>query len=259
MKLKFNNRIYPTPSEAVVMAAIGKCDDVAILENGSWFIQCRQDDPDQFFVEYIDGDACKHFEPAQGKLTRNQVASLFVSFCKDDKQYLSLIEWQPADYQPADEDILLTAESYEDPELAAMRQQLEDLKHGPDLTLAEAEESLRRTEVILAESAECEKLTALLMENIGQPISSEPAPMQFVPSAPPGFSGRSLNPQLVCPHCAVRGMVHTKQGSRKVGISGGKATGALLTAGLSLFAVGLSRKEKVTEACCANCNISWQF
>jgi hypothetical protein len=47
--------------------------------------------------------------------------------------------------------------------------------------------------------------------------------------------------------------------SRKAGISGGKATGAILTGGLSLLATGLSRKERLTEAHCDNCGSTWTF
>ena len=39
----------------------------------------------------------------------------------------------------------------------------------------------------------------------------------------------------------------------KQGVSGGKATAAVLTAGVSMFATGLSRKQKVTEMTCAKC------
>ena len=45
----------------------------------------------------------------------------------------------------------------------------------------------------------------------------------------------------------------------KKGISGGKATGAVLTGGLSLLATGLSRKEMVREAYCYNCKMTWQL
>jgi len=65
--------------------------------------------------------------------------------------------------------------------------------------------------------------------------------------------------ELICPHCSKKGMVHTKSVDKKVGVSGGKATGALLTGGLSLLFVGLSRKEKVTQAHCGNCESTWQF
>ena len=46
---------------------------------------------------------------------------------------------------------------------------------------------------------------------------------------------------------------------KKVGISGGKATAALLTAGISTLATGLSRKEKLTQAHCENCDSTWNF
>ena len=72
------------------------------------------------------------------------------------------------------------------------------------------------------------------------------------------FWGR-VNHQMVCPHCQTKGKIKTTQVKRKVGVSGGKATAALLTGGLSLFATGLSRKEKVTEAWCGNCKSVWQF
>jgi hypothetical protein len=68
-----------------------------------------------------------------------------------------------------------------------------------------------------------------------------------------------LNPPLVCPHCQEKGQVRAKTRTQKKGISGGKATAAVLTAGTSLLAVGLSRKEKATQAHCGNCNSTWQF
>ena len=67
------------------------------------------------------------------------------------------------------------------------------------------------------------------------------------------------NEKMLCPHCQTKGQVFTKQTSKKAGVSGGKATGALLTAGLSLLLTGLSRSEEVTQAYCANCESSWQF
>lgn len=65
--------------------------------------------------------------------------------------------------------------------------------------------------------------------------------------------------EMVCPHCQKKGTVSTKQVTTKQGISGGKATGAVLTAGFSLLATGLSRKQKVTEAHCRNCGATWHF
>jgi hypothetical protein len=67
------------------------------------------------------------------------------------------------------------------------------------------------------------------------------------------------NPQMICPHCQTQGKVSTRQTKMKQGISGGKATGALMTAGISLLATGLSRKQKVTQAKCAACGNSWAF
>ena len=66
-------------------------------------------------------------------------------------------------------------------------------------------------------------------------------------------------PKTVCPHCQKRGCVIAKQVKAKKGVSGGKATAGLLTCGISLLAVGLSRKEMVTQARCKNCNSEWQF
>lgn len=63
--------------------------------------------------------------------------------------------------------------------------------------------------------------------------------------------------QIVCPHCQRRGNVTVKRTNRKRGISGGKATGALLTGGASMLLTGLARKENVTEMKCSNCGIRW--
>lgn len=63
--------------------------------------------------------------------------------------------------------------------------------------------------------------------------------------------------ELLCPHCQTRGTVRTDRVKVKRGISGGKATGAVLTAGVSLFATGLSRKEQVLRATCGNCRVVW--
>jgi hypothetical protein len=65
--------------------------------------------------------------------------------------------------------------------------------------------------------------------------------------------------QIICQQCQTRGRVTTRQVTLKNGISGGKATGALLTGGLSLLATGLSRKEDATKAECANCGSVWHF
>ena len=68
-----------------------------------------------------------------------------------------------------------------------------------------------------------------------------------------------VNPHMHCAHCNTDGKVRTKSIKGKKGVSGGKATAAIFTGGLSLLAVGLSRKEAATQAYCANCKNSWTF
>lgn len=65
--------------------------------------------------------------------------------------------------------------------------------------------------------------------------------------------------RIVCPHCQTSGYVTTRQVKLKRGVSGGKATAALLTAGVSMLATGLSRKERTTEANCGHCGSTWHF
>jgi hypothetical protein len=68
-----------------------------------------------------------------------------------------------------------------------------------------------------------------------------------------------VNPVMICPHCGVQGKVRTKFVDRKKGISGGKATAAVMTGGISMLATGLSRKEKLTQARCDSCGNRWDF
>lgn len=67
------------------------------------------------------------------------------------------------------------------------------------------------------------------------------------------------NTALVCPHCQCGGKVRVKPVVQKAGISGGKATAAILTGGLSILATGLSRKQNMTQAHCDNCDCTWLF
>ena len=66
-----------------------------------------------------------------------------------------------------------------------------------------------------------------------------------------------LNEVMTCPHCQTNGSIRTKHIVQKKGISGGKATAAVITGGLSTLAVGLSRKEDSTQAHCDNCDNTW--
>jgi hypothetical protein len=68
-----------------------------------------------------------------------------------------------------------------------------------------------------------------------------------------------VNSALVCSHCQEKGYVRTKTVDQKKGISGGKATAAVLTAGVSTLFAGLSRHEVNTQAHCNNCHSTWVF
>ncbi len=94
------------------------------------------------------------------------------------------------------------------------------------------------------------------------PITSTPQPLPTYEEAQPFYKETSwgvINTAITCPHCHQKGGVRTKMVDRKKGISGAKATGAILTGGLSLFATGLSRKEEMTQAHCNKCNSTWDY
>lgn len=63
--------------------------------------------------------------------------------------------------------------------------------------------------------------------------------------------------RVICPHCQTAGHVRIRELTVKDGISGGKATGALLTGGLSVLATGLSQKQTVARAHCGWCGVTW--
>lgn len=65
------------------------------------------------------------------------------------------------------------------------------------------------------------------------------------------------SPTLVCPHCQTRGQVTAYPVTTKDGISGAKATGAILTGGVSMLGTGLSRKSAKTRMVCGNCGTEW--
>ncbi|MES2415460.1 MAG: hypothetical protein V4614_16800 [Pseudomonadota bacterium] len=69
----------------------------------------------------------------------------------------------------------------------------------------------------------------------------------------------TVNPYMNCPHCLRVGKVRTKKILQKKGMSGGKATAAILTGGVSLLGTGLSRKEELTQAFCGECKNIWTF
>lgn len=63
--------------------------------------------------------------------------------------------------------------------------------------------------------------------------------------------------KLLCPHCQTRGSVEARAVAKGQGISGGKATGALLTGGISMLFTGLSRNQQVRRLHCRNCGTTW--
>lgn len=65
--------------------------------------------------------------------------------------------------------------------------------------------------------------------------------------------------QIVCPHCQTKGHVTTAAVKVKKGISGDKATAALLTGGVTMLATGLSDRQEMTKATCSNCGSVWHF
>jgi hypothetical protein len=93
------------------------------------------------------------------------------------------------------------------------------------------------------------------LRNPGKPSSAARALAQHVDERAHGHT----NAALICPHCQTRGRVRTRSVQEKKGISGGKATGALLTGGTSVLITGLSRKERLTRAQCENCQSVWTF
>src|SRR5690242_3062210 len=93
------------------------------------------------------------------------------------------------------------------------------------------------------------------VRNPGKPSAAARALSEHLDGAVNG----QANSALICPHCQTRGRVRTRIVQEKKGISGGKATGALLTGGTSMLVTGLSRKEKLTRAHCDNCQSTWTF
>ena len=60
---------------------------------------------------------------------------------------------------------------------------------------------------------------------------------------------------IICQYCQRRGGISLRKVKRKKGISGGKATAAILTLGWSLLATGLAKKVDQTEVHCSYCGM----
>lgn len=259
MKLTINDRIYPDPSKAVLLAAIAKCNDVAILERDDFFVQCRLAAEDSFELELVDGENRQHFSPVKGNLTRDEVSDLFVKFYATVEGWQTWIEWRLADYQPSPEDILASSPSYEAPHLAALKVELHRVRDDTRRLNEEAQRVAEEEAVRL----ELERMEQVFRESAGDVCTTAAQTGAATDGYSPSWSAvgahGQVNGQLICPHCAKKGMVHMRQVSKKFGISGGKATAGLLTGGLSLLLTGLARRDKVNEAYCANCSTTWHF
>jgi len=105
---------------------------------------------------------------------------------------------------------------------------------------------------IVAAMAESEKVSAMAPEERESYLQARQESLL-------NMQHGQLNSAMICPHCQSQGKIRTKVVDRKKGVSGGKATAALLTGGVSMFATGLSRKERLTQAHCSNCGNSWEF
>ena len=62
-----------------------------------------------------------------------------------------------------------------------------------------------------------------------------------------------LNPQLICPHCNVKGQVRTKPDVEKKGIS----TINKVTGGMGSYGMALPGNKLFTRATCGNCWHTW--
>lgn len=115
--------------------------------------------------------------------------------------------------------------------------------------------------------AETIKAAATKCRYCGSDLSPETLALAVRAERPIGWLARfflrsqwgARNARIVCTQCRHRGYVRTKRVQRKEGLSGGKATGAILTAGVSLLFTGLSRKVWRTQARCDGCESQWDF
>lgn len=231
MKLILNNkREFVEPNGTVVMAAIKslKHDDVLLLEDGADFVDCWCENENSFNFQHQDGKTLQIFE-TERTITADELASIFMRFLSKDDTWKDDFKFKLAPDQP---------------DLGAI---LDVAEHGGIGSVLAPVAPLKSEPVTLVEETSAAHAAPVV------------EPQIYAPSSSLVWARGPVNCKILCPHCGTGGKVHIKKESRKVGVSGGKATGALLTAGLSLFVTGLSRKEKVTAAYCGNCEAEWSF
>lgn len=285
IKMKFtidSKQTFDNPLPAVVAAGLKtlRHDQVALLENGFAWVNCLADSENslEFQFQFRDGDTFEIFEPAlEARLNLSELTEIFLGFLKSDSSWKAKHEWKLTDVQLSPEDILEEARVASggapmDYELRAMHSCLRDARNKGDAAMTRLFEE-RIAQYQLNRDHPAQKPILDVVQNEPKPMPSPSLvsstnqeytatashSSSYLPSGSDIRAYGTVNPKLVCPHCTATGMVHAKQISRRAGVSGGKATGALLTAGVSLFLTGLSRKVEVTSAFCGNCKSSWDF
>ena len=117
----------------------------------------------------------------------------------------------------------------------------------------------RSSETACAAGREAGWTEAVIKQGIPSSRSASTATRRSSGVARPRSPKEAKAGKMICPHCQTKGQVRTRQVKQKKGVSGGKATAAVVTAGWSLLGTGLSRKEKMTEARCNNCGAIWHY
>lgn len=245
----------------VIKAEILSFSDIAILEDGMGLIQCCTEEDKKIRIEYRDEITLVSYRPESTFLPREMVSRLFLSYFQKDGNWKEMVDWVLADFQFTNEEKHALIADYEisklpqpllEPLNICLDNDRPEMNIKVDLEKKELEDRCKALEEQLA------KLSSAI-ELKPQAPTSTTLQEEYNPSSWTTSSRGYVNEALICPHCTQKGRVHTKLVSQKVGISGGKATGALFTGGLSMLFTGLSRKEKITEAYCGHCSSTWHF
>lgn len=266
MKLSIDSRVFNDPDNAVLLVALKtlKIDCVALLESGYGWVNCAMVGEDEFAFQYKDGETFQFFEPVNGNISFQELKSIFTGFLSGDDGWRASQQWQLGEFQLSPEKIL-------DEIGFSAKPTIPETVAERGLTIKRLEPSFNHTTLLVdrpLSSQTVSILPTMATTNHGDrqplaqstvPITPPPKSADYIPRAGTVRSHGSLSEKMVCAHCNTSGMVHTKKTEKAMGVSGGKATGALLTVGLSLLLVGLSRKEKFTRAFCANCGAEWTF
>lgn len=139
MRLIVEDRTFDTPTEQLItsgLAVLPRAEGVAILEDGDSFLQARRQG-DEFEVEYRDAAMEQLFETAT-RFDVKQTTKLFLSYFSAKGEWSSNVQWVPSSWNAAsagskDPDaahhaILNASPSYENPELVAVRANIERLR-----------------------------------------------------------------------------------------------------------------------------------